>query len=136
MNVLPIGSLVISEQFEGIGKVVTVDSDTNNATVAFFESPAQPYARQMKVPLEQLTLTIPHEETVIYCIEPHSQRWTRARFGGSRPKISLPSKLMTHRSFSLTAKPLLKPTSSNALHAARWHPFLVVPLNSNPTNWR
>lgn len=86
MNVLPIGSLVISEQFEGIGKVVTVDSDTNNATVAFFESPAQPYARQMKVPLEQLTLTIPHEETVIYCIEPHSQRWTRARFGGSRPK--------------------------------------------------
>lgn len=35
MNVLPIGSLVISEQFEGIGKVVTVDSDTNNATVAF-----------------------------------------------------------------------------------------------------
>lgn len=45
MNVLPIGSLVISEQFEGIGKVVTVDSDTNNATVAFFESPAQPYAR-------------------------------------------------------------------------------------------
>lgn len=35
MNVLPIGSLVVSEQFEGIGKVVTVDSDTNNATVAF-----------------------------------------------------------------------------------------------------
>lgn len=86
MNVLPIGSLVVSEQFEGIGKVVTVDSDTNNATVAFFESPAQPYARQTEVSLEQLIPTIPHEETVIYCLEPQSQRWARARFGGSRPK--------------------------------------------------
>lgn len=37
--------------------------------------------------------------------------------------------------FFLFDSPLLKPTSSNALHAARWRPFPVVPLNSNPTNW-
>ena len=86
MSILSIGSLVISEHFEGIGKVVSIDIDANNAIVAFFESPTQPYARQTKVPLEQLTPTIPHEETVIYCIEPQSQRWARARFGGSRPK--------------------------------------------------
>lgn len=85
MNVLLIGSLVISEYFEGIGKVVNINIDSNRATIAFFESPAHPYARQIDISLEKLTPAIPHEEAVIYCIEPQSQRWARARFGGSRP---------------------------------------------------
>ncbi|MEC5320688.1 protein DpdE [Brenneria populi subsp. brevivirga] len=85
MSVLPIGSLVVSDSFDGIGKVISVNIDANCATVAFFESPEQPYTRHIDVNLEALTLTIPHEEAVIYCLEPQSQRWTRARFGGSRP---------------------------------------------------
>lgn len=85
MSLLPIGSLVISDSFDGIGKVVSVDFDTNNATVAFFESPAHPYTRHIDISLEKLMSTTPHEEAVIYCLEPQSQRWTRARFGGSRP---------------------------------------------------
>jgi len=51
MSILPIGSLVSSVHFEGIGKVVNIDIETNNARVAFFESPAQPYARQKEVSL-------------------------------------------------------------------------------------
>lgn len=85
MNILPIGSLVVSEHFEGTGKIVSVNIDSNFATVAFFESPAQPYARQIEVNRDKLSLTIPPEEAVIYCLEPQSQRWARARFGGSRP---------------------------------------------------
>lgn len=85
MNILPIGSLVASESFDGIGKVISIDIDENNAAVAFFESPAHPYTRQVTISLEKLTPTIPHEEAVVYCLEPQSQRWTRARFGGSRP---------------------------------------------------
>ena len=85
MSILSIGALVISESFDGIGKVVSVDYGTNHATIAFFESPTHPYARHVDINLEQLTPTIPHEEAVIYCLEPQSQRWTRARFGGLRP---------------------------------------------------
>ncbi|WP_254611928.1 protein DpdE [Serratia fonticola] len=85
MSILPIGSLVVSESFDGIGKVVSIDIDANNATVAFFESPAHPYTRQIAISHEILTPTIPHEEAVIYCLEPQSQRWARGRFGGSRP---------------------------------------------------
>lgn len=85
MSVLPIGSLVISDSFDGIGKVTNVDIDANRATVAFFESPLQPFARHTDTRLDKLIPTIPHDEAVIYCIEPESQRWVRARFGGSRP---------------------------------------------------
>lgn len=31
MNILPIGSLVASESFDGIGKVISIDIDENNA---------------------------------------------------------------------------------------------------------
>jgi len=85
MSILPIGSLVISKSFDGIGKVVSVDIDTNTAIVAFFESPAHPYARHVDISFENLASTIPREEAVVYCIEPNTQRWARARFGGSRP---------------------------------------------------
>ncbi|CNK94536.1 protein DpdE [Yersinia frederiksenii] len=85
MDVLPIGSLVVSDSFDGIGKVISIDTDSNYAVIAFFESPAHPHTRHIDIKLEALTLTIPHEEAVIYCLEPQSQRWTRARFGGSRP---------------------------------------------------
>ncbi|EOX8957088.1 hypothetical protein ACPW5J_004479, partial [Enterobacter hormaechei] len=74
MNILPIGSLVASESFDGIGKVISIDIDENNAAVAFFESPAHPYTRQVTISLEKLTPTIPHEEAVVYCLEPQSQR--------------------------------------------------------------
>ena len=70
MNILLIGSLVVSEHFEGTGKIVSVNIDSNFATVAFFESPAQPYARQIEVNRDKLSLTIPPEEAVIYCLEP------------------------------------------------------------------
>lgn len=85
MSILPIGSLVVSEHFSGIGKVVSIDTENHVAAVAFFESPANPYSRDIEIGLAQLTPTLPNEETVIYCIEPQSQRWSRARFGGSRP---------------------------------------------------
>lgn len=39
MSVLPIGSLVISDSFDGIGKVTNVDIDANRATVAFLSPP-------------------------------------------------------------------------------------------------
>lgn len=45
----------------------------------------QPFARHTDTRLDKLIPTIPHDEAVIYCIEPESQRWVRARFGGSRP---------------------------------------------------
>jgi ATP-dependent helicase HepA len=35
MNILLIGSLVVSEHFEGTGKIVSVNIDSNFATVAF-----------------------------------------------------------------------------------------------------
>ncbi|MEB6379688.1 SNF2-related protein [Leclercia adecarboxylata] len=85
MSILPIGSLVTSDYFDGIGKITSVSIDLNCASVAFFESPAKPYARHIDINLEALTLTIPHEEAVIYCLESRTQRWARARFGGSRP---------------------------------------------------
>ncbi|MFM5191438.1 protein DpdE [Aeromonas media] len=82
---LTIGSLVRSESFYGVGKVVSTDFDKYSATVAFFESPANPYARQIEINVDTLVVTALHEETVIYCQHPQNTRWTRARFGGARP---------------------------------------------------
>lgn len=85
MSTLSIGSLVNSDYFEGIGKVMTVNTQANTAVVAFFESPAQAHARQQEVSIDELTIAIPLDETVIYCLESDSYRWVRARFGGIRP---------------------------------------------------
>lgn len=85
MNSLLIGSLVHSDEFEGIGKIITVNIDKHSATIAFFESPANPYARQREISIDALMITALHEETVVYCQLPLSTRWVRARFGGERP---------------------------------------------------
>lgn len=82
---LTIGSLVTSGCFYGVGKVVNIFFDKNSATVAFFESPANPYARQIEISIDKLVVTALHDETVIYCKHPKNTRWTRGRFGGVRP---------------------------------------------------
>ncbi|MDA7686499.1 protein DpdE [Pseudomonadales bacterium] len=80
-----IGNLVTSTEFDGIGKVYSVDEIKHEAVVSFFESPELPDSRQVTLAFELLSETMLSDEAVIYCINPLYGKWQRARYGGERP---------------------------------------------------
>lgn len=79
------GLLVKSKtsQFDGVGKVITISG--GDAEVGFFESPLNPYANQITVPVKSLVKTHLYEEMVVFVVEPEHGIFRRARYGGQRP---------------------------------------------------
>lgn len=84
-QVLEIGELVMSGVFPGIGKVSGFDRENGECEVTFFESPLNPEARKIRVNLADIRKAQLYEEAVVYCREPATGIWRRARYGGSRP---------------------------------------------------
>lgn len=80
-----VGDLVSSEEFEGIGKVISVDETLNEVKVSFFESPTNYISRVQTLDLVKVKIPKLNEEAVVYCIHPLHQNWCRVRYGGSRP---------------------------------------------------
>ncbi len=80
-----IGDLVTSTQFEGIGKIYSIDDVEKVSVVTFFESPEEPNARPQTVIFDSLQVATLYDEFVIYCIHPLHRKWQRARYGGKRP---------------------------------------------------
>jgi len=80
-----VGDLVVSDEYQGIGKVYSIDELKNVTKVSFFESPENPNARTITVRLESLQNALLFDETVIYCIHSLHKKWQRARYGGARP---------------------------------------------------
>lgn len=52
MSILPIGSLVVSDSFEGIGKVISLDIEAGNAKVAFLSHPHTPIHVRLQLALK------------------------------------------------------------------------------------
>ena len=81
-----IGSLVRSDsQFQGIGKVVSLNEVDGEATVAFFESPVSVEARAIDVDIDEVLIAELDPETQIFLYSPVSKLWRSARYGGSQP---------------------------------------------------
>lgn len=81
-----VGDLVTSKYFNGIGKIVNEHAETGEVTVGFFESPLCPEANQVPLKVKLLTKASLDEEKVIYCRDPQTAIWCRARYIGERPE--------------------------------------------------
>ena len=82
---ITIGDLVSSSEFEGIGKIVSVDEIAGEARVSFFESPVMVNSRIRTQKLTTLNTAPLGEEAVVYCVHPQHNIWCRVRYGGVRP---------------------------------------------------
>lgn len=80
-----IGSLVASESFSGIGKVILINQENETIEVSFFESPLNPDSRISSLSINDVKQAKLHDETVIYCRTEEAPHWQRARYGGERP---------------------------------------------------
>ena len=81
-----IGDLVESNtDFNGIGKVVSLDEAASRATVAFFSSPLRHSSRQVDVRLDRLQVAQIYDEASVYLQDERTGIWRRARYGSGRP---------------------------------------------------
>ncbi len=85
---MEIGDLVFSPEetyFIGIGKISAFDKTHGNVDVVFFRSPLEPEADKNTVPITQIQKARLYDEQVVYCRNPNTGYWQRARYGGPRP---------------------------------------------------
>lgn len=80
-----IGDLVVSSEFDGVGKIQSLNTILNEVGICFFESPLNHEARLLMTSLDSVELVSLYEETVIYYKDPDINRWMRTRYGGSLP---------------------------------------------------
>jgi len=71
--------------FHGIGKVQSVDAESGQCSVCFFRSPLAPQADAVDVSASVLEKAVLYDERVVYCRNPTTNYWQRARYGGARP---------------------------------------------------
>ncbi len=81
-----IGDLVMSSEFDGIGKIQSLNTILNEVGICFFESPLNHEARHLMMSLDTIKLVPLYEEAIIYYKVPIINRWQRTRYGGPRPK--------------------------------------------------
>lgn len=85
---LKIGELVYSPNdhaFHGIGKLQSVNPESKRLTVCFFRSPLEPEGDAIEVPASVLKKATLYDEQVVYCRNPTTNYWQRARYAGTRP---------------------------------------------------
>lgn len=81
-----IGDLVESEsEFDGIGKIVSLDEGTSKANVAFFESPKRHSVREIIVSLRKLNHAAIYDEANVFLQDERTGIWRRARYESQRP---------------------------------------------------
>lgn len=83
-----VGDLVVSpggKAFHGVGKVKTLDPDGVRVVICFFHSPLEPEADPLEVSVGDIEHARLFDERVVYCRNPTTNYWQRARYGGSRP---------------------------------------------------
>lgn len=83
-----VGNLVRSPSglaFHGVGKIRALDDDGKRVVVCFFRSPLEPAADPVAVSARDIECAHLFDEQVIYCRNPVSNYWQRARYGGPRP---------------------------------------------------
>ncbi len=81
-----VGDLVKSLDFEGIAKIVNIPvSDKGKIEVGFFESPQRPEENLLQVSSKRIKLAKLYDEAVVYCRDPITNIWCRARYAGERP---------------------------------------------------
>ena len=81
-----IGDLVESTDFIGIGKIVELKPNTEEAILGFFESPLKPRTNQISVKINTLRPVTLAKEQIVYCQDPETVIWGRARYIGERPE--------------------------------------------------
>lgn len=80
-----IGEFVKSNVFNGIGKIISLNEALGVVNVSFFESPLKANTRIQEIELENINSVELNDETIVYCIEPSTNKWCRVRYGGKRP---------------------------------------------------
>lgn len=83
-----IGELVFDaseEIFAGIGKIISLSEEANTAEVGFFRSPLEASSDSVIVPISALAHLKLYDERLVYCKNPRTGYWQRARYGGARP---------------------------------------------------
>jgi len=84
-STIQVGDLVTSSKFEGIGKVIEKPTGSKMVTVGFFESPLCPENNLLQVNSKFLRKASLDDEKVIYCRDPRTDIWCRARYMGEGP---------------------------------------------------
>ena len=83
-----VGDLVVSKDgsaFPGIGKISALEPDSEQVVVSFFYSPLEPAADSLGVSPQYIQRAPLFDERVVYCRNPTTNYWQRARYGGPRP---------------------------------------------------
>ena len=83
-----VGDLVVSkneEAFPGIGKISALEPDSEQVLVSFFYSPLESDADALEVSTQDIKRASLFDERVVYCRNPTTNYWQRARYGGPRP---------------------------------------------------
>lgn len=83
-----IGELVISPDriaFHGVGKINALVPDEGKVVVCFFISPLEPAVDPIEVSVHDIESAQLFDECVVYCKNPNTNYWQRARYGGERP---------------------------------------------------
>ena len=83
-----VGDLVFAtseDLFAGVGKAMSVNREKRVVEVGFFRSPLEPNADIIEVPLKSVKHVALYDEKLVYCRNPRTEYWQRARYGGARP---------------------------------------------------
>jgi len=83
-----VGDLVVSRDeaiFPGIGKISALKPDSGQVIVSFFYSPLEHAADALEVSTQDIKNASLFDERVVYCRNPTTNYWQRARYGGARP---------------------------------------------------
>lgn len=128
---IEIGDLVDSTHFTGLGKVLAILSELEEIRVGFFESPLNPEARVVQLPIPSVRQAQLYEEAIVYCRDFESQIWLRARYGGSRPDNT---HLLIVRKNEYLELPIAEIYSLNLGQHGRFRPadFLASQANDAP----
>ncbi len=134
---LNIGDLVTSEEFSGIGKVVSLDEIEYVVTVAFFESPLRSEVRPIELNIDDLQVAEIYDEAVTYYHDPEDKTWSRARYEGLQAGLG---HLIFFRRDDSTNVPISDLYVLNLLQGDNLNPkdFLSSRCNDTPffSSWR
>ncbi|MEZ8436123.1 protein DpdE [Vibrio splendidus] len=86
MSTVGVGSLVKSlNSFNGVGKIIRINSEKKEADIAFFHSPLKPFECILTVKSEDLRVADLQLQSVVFCRVGANQRWKQGFYDGPRP---------------------------------------------------
>ncbi|MGU3806570.1 protein DpdE [Vibrio diabolicus] len=116
MSSVRVGSLVKSHSaFNGIGKVVAINTVLQTADIAFFHSPKKPYEGKITVKATELQTASIQLQSIVFCRIGSKQRWQQGFYDGARPNDQFLIKFSRSYSDVFDVRDLFVPNLPSAL---------------------